>query len=246
MKTKLAFVGSVVLALFCFADSQGQDSKKFISFSFSNNGQIQDLVDEYHFNVWGIYPSNTKEYKVNKIKLDALMEVGLRNNFYLVGKIGYGYKLDKYIYDVSVKSNGKITQHFYDLGVGLTYRIKIEKITLSTGLYVPFYKISDFTRHENDNNVGSEQVIDATYKGGFAMGLSNISSIRINVFKNIYLVSTMSFGALYLNLGGHYSQKQDFKDPNATDLVYSGSVGLYKSTQISKPDLSIGIGYSFN
>jgi hypothetical protein len=135
-------------------------------------------------------------------------------------------------------------QRFKEIAIGLSYKVNVKRLYFSTGISFPYHKISDFD--VLDTYVGSNAyTYSKTVKGGAAYGINNVSSVNVRVVSSLFLYARFSIGFLKTKIGGHIKDSTDYVDPLTPDSSFVANVSFYESNQISNPEFSIGLGYTF-
>lgn len=213
--------------------------------SYSNNGQINNEINEFYF-FKGSYTPNDDvfSYQQNEYKLNLQYEYVTKKMFSFHGKFGYSNRKDVYEISNWTPANGNKKQNYMNFSLGAKYIYQIGKLQFSTGLEIPYYRISDYKEKfiSNDPNLNIESTIHID--GGSAVGLNNISSVKLFVSKSFFISTDLTFGILKFNLGGQTYETIYYQDPILiqNSLPYNST---YDKITISKPELYFGIGFKF-
>jgi hypothetical protein len=244
---------TIFLFFLCIRITFGQDKIKFnkitsghfVTLTYSTNGQLSDVIDEFYF-FKGAYSPNDDvfTYKQTEFKVNARYEYVSKKMFSVYGNIGFSRREDSYEISNWSPANGRKNQYFLNFSVGAKYVIQFDRFQFSTGLEIPYYRFSDYKEANiyNDPNL----VYQGTTRtdGGNAFGLNNITSIKVFVVKGLFISTDMTFGLLNYQLGGKTYHTTEYPNPP----IYPDPapyVNTYNKTTISKPELYFGIGYSF-
>lgn len=211
--------------------------------TYSNNGQINDEIDEFYF-FKGSYGPNDDvfTYKQSEYKLNFHYEYVTKKQFSFYGKFGYSDRKDSYEISNWTPANGNKKQNQINISIGAKINHQIGKFQFATGLEIPYYKISDYKEKfiSNDPNLILHQTIHID--GGNVFGLNNISSIKVFITKNFFISTDLTFGILNFQLGGETNYMIDYQNP----ILYQNGLPYdvsYNKITISKLELYFGIGF---
>jgi hypothetical protein len=214
-----------------------------ITLTYSNNGQIYDVIDEFYFSQGAYLPNNDVfTYKQNDLKFNFHYEYLSRSKFSFFGKMGYSNRKDTYTISNMTSANGSKDQHYFNFSLGAKYNYQLDKFLFSTGIEIPYYKISTYTEKlfwESPSQViHDHQAID----GGEAYGLNSISSLKFFICDRIFLSTEISFGLLIFDLGGQINYVVDYQDPVISTSTYEPRDDSYNRKTVTKPEFYFGIG----
>jgi hypothetical protein len=235
----------VLILLVIVFNVQAQEKSKSISLSISNGGLISDQLGAVYFNYGSTDPTDAGIYKEIMVQLDLRAEFQLKEKTFLSVRGGYGIRHDKGEVD-GLGAPFSVKQNYFNLALGFFYRVEIEKFQITTGLEVPFYLIGRYDGSMSNYAPGNEYTIYRNEAGGFSTGLVSATSLRYFIAPKVYLVTTMSFGLLFTKLGGGSSSGgTDYLDPSREDELYDYTNSTYSVFRMSKPEFSLGVGFSF-
>ncbi|MCX6258708.1 MAG: hypothetical protein NTW49_12550 [Bacteroidia bacterium] len=221
-----------------------ETSGHLITLSLSNNGQIYDVIDEFYFSQGAYLPNNDVfTYKQNDAKLYLQYEYLSRSMFSLFGRAGYSFRKDNYTISNVTPAYGSKEQYYLDIALGFKYNYNVDKFLFSTGIEMPYYKISTYKEKffldSSTQTVHYTQYVD----GGNTYGLNSISSIKFFMTDNIFLSADFAFGLMMFNLGGQTYMHYDYQNPvvvtPATTTPHDDS---YNKFTVTKPEFCFGIG----
>lgn len=234
----------LLFTTYCF----GQDKEKLYSLNASNNGLFSHKIDDFYaHNIVGTNPYwyNDMEFR---IKLDLAFDFQLNDKLFLKNKLSYGTRHDTYNnepYNTSGFTNGKVKQNFYELEIGLQRRFTEGDFQVLSGFGLMFTKISD----REDLNIFNDQSIYTwivtSQKGGYATGVSNITTLRYLIGERVFLTTNIRMAVLYLSIGGEIRGETHFKDSNMDPIFVKGISQHYRNFELTRPDFSFGAGFKF-
>ena len=238
-------ISTLIVLLVVVVSVQAQ-KKTSVAISISNGGLISEQLATAYYFYGATDPTDAKNFNETTLGFDLRVEIPVKEKVFISATGGYGFYRNRYTIDVS-GSWGKSDQSFGRLGVGLLYKVGIEKLQLVTGLEIPFYFVGDQEYENNQmNNPGDEHRFYMKLAGGFATGLVSTTSLRYYLSEKMFFAATMSFGPMYTSLGGKTSKSViDYVDPSREDSTYEADNNEYNSFKITKPDFSVGIGMTF-
>lgn len=215
----------------------------FFTLSYSNNGQIADVIDKFYFSQGSYLPNNDVfTYKQNDLKFNFHYEFLSRSMFSFFGKIGYSERKDTYEVSNVTPANGSMEQNYFNFSLGAKYNLKVDRFQFSTGIEIPYYKISDHTEKLFWDSPSQTIHEHMTTDGGTAYGLNSISSLKFFISNRIFLSTDIAFGLLIFNLGGQSYYVIDYQNPVVAPLPIDPRDASYKKTSITNAELFFGIG----
>ena len=211
--------------------------------TYSNNGQINGIIDEFYFSQGAYLPNNDVfKYKQCDLKFNFHYEYVTHKNFSFFCKVGYSVRKDIYTISNVTPAHGSKEQNYLNISLGSKYNFRVDRFQFSTGIEIPFYNISTYKEkffYDNTTQtIHSTQFID----GGTAFGLNSISSIKFFLSKKIFLSTDLTFGLLFFNLGGQTYSVIDYQNPVVYPTTGQSRDDKYNKTAVTKPEFYFGIG----
>lgn len=236
------------MSFFIFISSlacTGQTERySLLTFTCSNNGQINNIIDDFYFSEYhGQSIRQISNYTQSDFKYNLHYEYVNVNNFVFYCMVGYSEKKESFTISniPPVNESGNKKQNYFNVAVGAKYIYSVGKFQLSSGIEIPYYKISRYEEKYFFDSPTQTTYTTNLIDGGNAYGLNNISSIKIFFFKRFFFSTDLTFGLLALKLGGQNYSIIDYDNPaiSTTNPPYEQ---LYKKTAITNPELYFGVG----
>ena len=230
-----------LLAIFTFV--KGQDSGHLVSISYSNNGQIRDVISEFYFDQGAYLPNNDVfTYKERNPKYNFHYEYVTKNNLSISLKGGYSSRKDEFKISSVRPAHGSKEQSYTDMALGVKYVFNGEKVQFSTGLEIPYFIIGTFTEKFFMDTVTQTlhqtQVID----GGKAFGINSVSSAKFFLTKTFFFFTDLRFGFLSFDLGKEWRYTIDYQNPVVSPTTLFINEDTFNKTTMTDIEIYFGIG----
>jgi hypothetical protein len=221
----------------------GQKAENLFTFSYSNNGQIYDVIDEFYFSQGAYLPNNDVfTYNQSDVKFNFQYEYLTPKDYSFYCKVGYSNRYDTYTISNVQPANGSKEQNYENIALGVKYTIRGDHFEFSTGLEIPYFKVSTYTEKLFWNSPTQPLTDTQTLDGGSVYGLNSVYSMKVFISKTVFISTDLVFGLLYFNLGGMAYQVVDYLKPPAYTTTEPPYIETYKKTTVSKPEFSFGLG----
>jgi hypothetical protein len=228
-----------------------QSKRHLISITASNNGQINDVLNDFYLG--GTYgpEADTYGYKRKAYKLNFVYEFLTKSNYSFYSSLGFGMIKNTYNISNMNGANAINSQGLYNLCIGSKYNFSFDKFEVSTGIELPFYYIGNYNESVKWDNEEQSQILtyNITIDDGFSIGLNSITSIKFYPMKNFFITSSLTFGLMHFDLGDNLYYKDNIvntDDPSLNSEYEYRIEKSFSSTMITKPELHFGIGININ
>ncbi len=225
-----------------FFKSYSQKTSHLLSVSLSNNGQITPIIHDFYFSPDGYNPGDdTYSFLQSDPKFNLHYEITFPKNWELCGKFGFGFRDESYIISNVPNANGTEAQQYYHAALGARYVFELGKFQISTGGEIPFFYCSEYKANFTQNDPSSTVSGKVTTSAGYAIGLNNSTNLKFFIGKRFFIMTEISFGFLYFNLGGKYTSLTEWTTPPNPPNYYEVERS-YKKFTITPPEFSFGFG----
>ena len=158
-----------------------QSKSHLINITASNNGQIDDVLDDFYWG--GAYGpgDDTYSYKRNTFKLNLTYELLTISKYSFHGRLSYGTNKNTYNISNLTLANGNTSQNFFNFSIGSKYNFTFDKFQVSTGIEIPFYYIGNYTEKVYWDDQAQSLLSTSTtiIDGGYAIGLNFLALKKI-------------------------------------------------------------------
>ena len=123
-----------------------QETEHFLYLTLSNNGQLEEVIDDFYFEPDSYNPSDdVLSFDQRILKFNFHYEFKTKKNLIFSGTFGYGHRKEEYVIgnQPGIPPTGKEHQTYLAFALGSRYAWTNEKIQFSTGLEIPFYLLSN-------------------------------------------------------------------------------------------------------
>lgn len=223
---------------------QKEEAEHLFTFSYSNNGQIADVVSEFYFDQGSYNPNNdVYAFKQSDLKFNFQYEYLTPKNYSFYFKAGYSDRYDSYVIRNVQPANGNKEQNYINIALGSKYTIRGDHFEFSTGIEIPYFKVGTYTEKFFLNSPQQVLYATQTLEGGSIYGINSVYSMKVFISKTIFISTDLVFGLLYFDLGGTENDVTDYQNPvvNFPNNIPQPPV-TYKKTTVSKPEFSFGLG----
>ena len=247
----------VLIVCSCLS-ANGQIRRFEFSFGVGNNGQIQEVIDEY-FYISGPYYvfDEVQVSEASNFKYSLAGKVFINDHLSL--RLKYGYSKMKKSYEYT---SGFLSGDFWNkqtvtnFNPALSFNKKFVKINISTGVELAFYKVNDNILYfegkdhivvedlNNQNTYIVQRTIqsETTMKGGKGTAINCFLELDYSFLKRMGVGISMSYGYLWSEFGDEIIQKDEFSYSGNFNLPSSsGDVKYkkYKNKSFAPPEISI-------
>lgn len=221
-----------------------------LSISLNNNGQLNDVLDEFYFNPSSGYGPNDDvfTYKKSEFKLGLDYDYVFNSNLILGLTLHYGKRLDQFEVGNQAPTyypvGDKFLQYFGTAGLA-GYTINLEKLQLSSGLEIVYYSIGEYTDNYFQENETSKLHQRINQSGGHTFGINSITQLKFYFGERFFLTTKLRFGLMKYDLGETYIVSIIEQNPVTYPEILYSQKSTYDKIALTEPELSFGIGFSF-
>lgn len=242
METRLILT---TLSLFLLNLANGQKTDHLFYLTVSNNGQLEEVIDDFYFESDSYNPADdVLSFDQSIMKFNFHYEIKTKKNLIFSSTFGYGYRRDRYVVgnQPGIPPIGEEYQTYLSGAVGIRYAWSIEKFQVSTGLELPLYIFSDCEKTYQQDDPNQTMHFTETTTGGNAFGINSTTSLKWFVIPNLFISANLSFGLLKFDVGNETITNFEVQDPIFTnDLVWERE-NSYTKTTITRPEFLFGLG----
>lgn len=242
MKTRLILT---TLSLFIIDLANGQETEHLFYLTVSNNGQLEEVIDDFYFEPDSYNPSDDVfSFDQTIMKFNFHYEFKTKKDLIFSSTFGYGYRRDRYVVgnQPGIPPDGEEYQTYLSGAIGIRYAWSIEKVQVSTGLELPLYIFSDCVKTYQQDDPNQTIHYTETTTGGKAFGINSTTSLKWFVLPNFFISSNLSFGLLKFDVGHETITNNEVQDPIFTSEPIWVRENSYRKTTITRPEFLFGLG----
>ncbi len=246
--------------LFAFSclSANAQTRRFEFSAGIGNNGQIQEVLDDYFYISNPLYIlDESADAEASKFKYNITGKIFFNEHLSLRLRYGNSKTHNSYVYN-SNGLNGDFwnKQTVTNFNPALSFHKNFDKLNISTGIELAFYQVKEFISYFEGKdivlvtNLGNQYYVqrsiqsETKVEGGKGTAVNGFLEVGYSFNKRLGVGITMSYGYLWAKFGDEIVQSDDYlysgnQNLNLPRSTVDYSYKKYKKKSFAPPEISV-------